>query len=644
MRRRAAAVAAAFACLAAAAFAKGPARAGTDRPFEPTGKPLEGLVVALDPAGGGEALTGAQDLRGTASGVRSADLNAMAAAHLRHHLLGAGAKVFLTRPDDRPSTGGGTTADEADARLAVVRGAKPHLLVSLSHYGAPPGANDGIIARISGGGRPDPLAASLAKTLAETAGEQVLHLGAPVVRETTEPLIVHAGVPAVTIEFGNLHHPDFDEWVSQQGRHRDEAIGLYHGIERAWKEHGAELARRRAAAFPGAKDDVPTSAAAKRRVPEGVPAEVAALADSLWPFGRPPANEREASWLIDNYRRRVLTDWTFCHLQAEVKKNGAGWTLRAKSNIPMLPSCVAGLLRTVGCEPLAVDLEQLPAARLGAKAYGIVKAPMALNWGSPAEGDDVQTQLLLGEWLFLLDETPDGAYLLAHGGDGYVGWVRSDSVLRVGEKEFNEWVNAPAAIVTREHVTNGFRVPAGASLPLANPADAGRRARPDGGAVRLRLPAAVVATGSGAEIDIPAEDLRLPAAEPAGVAVVRAAMPLMTVPYVFGGRSPIGIDCSGLTGVSYAAAGLTLPRDARQQILVGKLVATPWNTGALQAGDLLFFCDKTGRVIHTAISLGGGGFIHASPPEVQVNSLDLEDPLYSELWTKAFVFARRPLR
>jgi cell wall-associated NlpC family hydrolase len=128
-----------------------------------------------------------------------------------------------------------------------------------------------------------------------------------------------------------------------------------------------------------------------------------------------------------------------------------------------------------------------------------------------------------------------------------------------------------------------------------------------------------------------------------GELAVRTAQEYLATPYVFGGRSRLGIDCSGLTGAGYASVGLTLPRDARQQILVGKLAAAPWHLQALRPGDLLFFCDDTGRVIHTALSLGGMRFIHASPPQVQINSLDPADPLYSEFWRKYFAFARRPL-
>lgn len=81
-----------------------------------------------------------------------------------------------------------------------------------------------------------------------------------------------------------------------------------------------------------------------------------------------------------------------------------------------------------------------------------------------------------------------------------------------------------------------------------------------------------------------------------GARVVATALEYLTVPgNVFGGRSPLGLDCSGLVGVSYSSVGLVLPRDANQQAIVGKLVATPWYLDGLRPGDALFFIDETVR-------------------------------------------------
>ena len=77
-----------------------------------------------------------------------------------------------------------------------------------------------------------------------------------------------------------------------------------------------------------------------------------------------------------------------------------------------------------------------------------------------------------------------------------------------------------------------------------------------------------------------------------------------------------------------------MQKEAKARILINDL---------LRRSGWRFFADETGRLVHAAVSLGGKRFVHASPPSVQINSLDPADPLYSKGWHEAFVFARRPV-
>ena len=90
--------------------------------------------------------------------------------------------------------------------------------------------------------------------------------------------------------------------------------------------------------------------------------------------------------------------------------------------------------------------------------------------------------------------------------------------------------------------------------------------------------------------------------------VIAMAMQYMGVPYVYGGASPSGFDCSGFVQYVYRLAGIDLPRTADIQFEVG----TPVSKEDLQPGDLVFFAGDYVNISHVGIYLQDGQFIHAS--------------------------------
>jgi len=113
--------------------------------------------------------------------------------------------------------------------------------------------------------------------------------------------------------------------------------------------------------------------------------------------------------------------------------------------------------------------------------------------------------------------------------------------------------------------------------------------------------------------------------------LVDNALSLKGVPYVFGGTSKKGFDCSGYTQYVFKGSGISLPRTSQEQFNVGSSI----KKDQLQTGDLVFFTTYAKGPTHVGIYVGGGNFVHASNSGVRTTSLS------DSYYTSRYVGARR---
>ena len=117
---------------------------------------------------------------------------------------------------------------------------------------------------------------------------------------------------------------------------------------------------------------------------------------------------------------------------------------------------------------------------------------------------------------------------------------------------------------------------------------------------------------------------------------IALAKRFLGLPYLWGGRSSYGYDCSGFTQMLVRSRGINMPRDADLQAAWEGIAAV--DRKELRAGDLLFFGGSADKITHTGMYIGGGEFIHDTTnghPVIQISRLD------DQPWTRLLVACRR---
>jgi cell wall-associated NlpC family hydrolase len=123
-------------------------------------------------------------------------------------------------------------------------------------------------------------------------------------------------------------------------------------------------------------------------------------------------------------------------------------------------------------------------------------------------------------------------------------------------------------------------------------------------------------------------------------AIMATARRLIDAPYLWGGLTPLGFDCSGFVQIVYRYNGYVIPRDADQQLAAG--IGQRVERSALQPGDLVFF-GEGGDIGHVGLYLGSGEYIHCNGRDmrVAVNSFEPASPRYRADLDCSFAGARR---
>ena len=253
----------------------------------------------------------------------------------------------------------------------------------------------------------------------------------------------------------------------------------------------------------------------------------------------------------------------------------------------------------------------LPDSVIGEKKYGIVKVSVANLRSKAGHSQELATQALLGTPLELLDQE-DGWYLVRTP-DRYIAWLEAGAFTPATAAEMADWYEGDLAFYTLPFAET-TTTPGGGDV-LADPV-IGSLVKPlkqEGAWTQVQLPDGEA--GFNRSLMLRPTDGWM---APTGLDVdslLASARQLSGRPYLWGGTSAKGMDCSGFTKMAYHINGYVIPRDASQQVHAGEEVALDDNLSAVQPGDMLFFGslreDGSQRITHVGFYLGDGRLLHS---------------------------------
>jgi hypothetical protein len=233
--------------------------------------------------------------------------------------------------------------------------------------------------------------------------------------------------------------------------------------------------------------------------------------------------------------------------------------------------------------------------------YAVCPLSVVSVRSTPAHKAEMVTQLLFGEVFEILDRKGRQWYQIQCPWDKTIGWVRANQVKAITPSEFHDYRTDQAYSLELFQAIMGDNefqaIPLGAKLPKF-----------DG--LRLQL-GDLPYTFSGQAVF--SNDIKKPLDF-----VLKVARRYLNVPYQWGGRSPFGIDASGLIQMIYKMAGINLPRVADQQVYCGDSIDF---IEQARPGDLAFFQNRKGRINHTGLILPDGFILHAFG-KVRIDKID----------------------
>ena len=270
--------------------------------------------------------------------------------------------------------------------------------------------------------------------------------------------------------------------------------------------------------------------------------------------------------------------------------------------------------------------------------YGIINNSVANLRKNPSHSSELVSQTILGTGVSILKK--EGEWYLIQTPDKYISWIDHGGIVPMLKEKYDNYFASDVGVFTRPY---GFsyetkkknRVVSdlvlGSALKIVKIGSKHTKYKyPDGRTawIENRLMNSISSIRG---MNYSIQNL------------LENAHSLIGVPYLWGGTSSKGFDCSGYTKSVYLMNGYILPRDASQQVKEGILVDNSRNWNLLEAGDLMFFGyykDDKLRIDHVSIWLGDGYFIQSSK-NVRISSVYSDNLNFDDYHMAKYIESRR---
>lgn len=308
---------------------------------------------------------------------------------------------------------------------------------------------------------------------------------------------------------------------------------------------------------------------------------------------------------------------------------------KGETNLPEAKNAVAELLEKSG-RAWADSIRVLPDPAVVEKPWGLITVSVCNIRTKPSHAAEMATQALMGTPVKILDKR--GGWLLVQTPDSYTGWT-DDPAAELSDEEMAAWKGSDrliylghTGVITDSSGETVSDIVFGVILVKTGArGDYWTVALPDGRTGEVRRQ----------ETDDFRKWAESATIEPQKL--IRFARTFMGSPYLWGGTSTKGVDCSGFTKTIYYYGGVIMTRDASGQFRYGEEVSIDKPLETLAPGDLLYFGrvrDGKKRITHTGMYIGDTEFMHSSGM-VKINSFDSTRTNYSAYLLEILQGARR---